>query len=493
MAAKARTTQVVNTSRHGEVRTWKTQTEQAQKSEVVREINKLEIQIQAMDREKGTHLYSKRSDHRADFIQLEEEDSKATIQRKAEKIRLRQQLEKISHMVKRFQRELKDVKPTPEFVEKLKVIMEDIEGTINTFKLQQRQLYEELMKEERTTTHEIQALEKRFEVWSQIQNGVASASNTVSARPPSTARDITKDLPPEVAAFEKFLQQTGGVRGAWDEYDHQTFLKFRNRFKGKNIFVQHLIPALPTKREDEIRDHESWYQEYLFLNDVKKDAIKAWRQKKQGEREELLAHADEEELEEEEEEEKKKAQLKEKVEKEKRERFSHLNAWKVQKELEKAQQEERRIREEMARAKKQENEKKRQMEMRSRVLEYKQQREEEEEFLRAQEERCEEVERERRQQLSAREIVKFRDRDLRAVSEKVMKKKAKEEEEEREKQKKMARIKQQVEMFVPRDPDRLYKPTKGWKERLKEPGPIGGGQVLQMPHRAVPSWRQGLN
>ncbi|XP_071096216.1 coiled-coil domain-containing protein 112-like [Haliotis cracherodii] len=491
MAAKPKTTQVVNTSRNGEVMAWKTKTEQAKKGEILREINKLEIQIQAMEREKGTHIYSKRSDYRADFVQLEEQDSKMTTQRKTEKIKLRQQLEKISHMVKRFQRELKDIKPTPEFVEKLKVIMEDIEGTINTFKLQQRQLYEELMKEERMTTQEIQALEKRFEVWSQVRDGGASATRVASVRAPSTARDITKDLPPEVAAFEKFLQQTGGVRGGWDEYDHQTFLKFRNRFKGKNVFVQHLIPALPTKREDEIHDHESWYQEYLFLNDVKKDAIKAWRQKKQGEKEELLAHADEENLEEEQEE-MRKAQLKEEVESEKRERFSRLNAWRVQKELEKAQGEERRMREEMARTKKQEDEKKRQMEMRSRVLEYKQQRKDEEEFLRAQEERWEQVESERKQQLSAREIVKFRDRDLKAVSERVKKKKAKEEE-EIEKEKKLARIKQQVEMFVPRDPTRLYKPTKGWKERLKEPGPSGGGQMLQMPHRAVPSWRQGLN
>ncbi|XP_046335321.2 coiled-coil domain-containing protein 112-like [Haliotis rufescens] len=491
MAAKPKTTQVVNTSRNGEVMAWKTKTEQAKKGEILREINKLEIQIQAMEREKGTHIYSKRSDYRADFVQLEEQDSKMTTQRKTEKIKLRQQLEKISHMVKRFQRELKDIKPTPEFVEKLKVIMEDIEGTINTFKLQQRQLYEELMKEERTTTQEIQALEKRFEVWSQVRDGGASATRVASVRAPSTARDITKDLPPEVAAFEKFLQQTGGVRGGWDEYDHQTFLKFRNRFKGKNVFVQHLIPALPTKQEDEIHDHESWYQEYLFLNDVKKDAIKAWRQRKQGEKEELLAHVDEENLEEEQEE-MRKAQLKEEVESEKRERFSRLNAWRVQKELEKAQVEERRMREEMARTKKQEDEKKRQMEMRSRVLEYKQQRKDEEEFLRAQEERWEQVESERKQQLSAREIVKFRDRDLKAVSERVMKKKAKEEE-EIEKEKKLARIKQQVEMFVPRDPTRLYKPTKGWKERLKEPGPSGGGQVLQMPHRAVPSWRQGLN
>ena len=27
------------------------------------------------------------------------------------------------------------------------------------------------------------------------------------------------------------MEQNGGVRGGWDEYDHQTFLKFRNRYQ----------------------------------------------------------------------------------------------------------------------------------------------------------------------------------------------------------------------------------------------------------------------
>lgn len=31
--------------------------------------------------------------------------------------------------------------------------------------------------------------------------------------------------------FQKFVEQNGGVRGGWDEYDHQTFLKFRQRYQ----------------------------------------------------------------------------------------------------------------------------------------------------------------------------------------------------------------------------------------------------------------------
>ena len=55
--------------------------------------------------------------------------------------RLKQQLGKIRSNVDKFQRDLQDVKPSPEFVEKLKDIMEEIENSMMTFKEQQRKVY----------------------------------------------------------------------------------------------------------------------------------------------------------------------------------------------------------------------------------------------------------------------------------------------------------------------------------------------------------------
>uniref|UniRef100_A0A3Q3BGS3 Coiled-coil domain containing 112 n=1 Tax=Kryptolebias marmoratus TaxID=37003 RepID=A0A3Q3BGS3_KRYMA len=49
-----------------------------------------------------------------------------------------------------------------------------------------------------------------------------------------------------------------------------------------------------------------------------------------------------------------------------------------------------------------------------------------------------------------------------------------------------------VDGHINRDPSRLIRPTKGWQERMKHIGPSGDGPLLQMFHRAVPSWRQGL-
>ena len=41
----------------------------------------------------------------------------------------------------------------------------------------------------------------------------------------------------------------------------------------------------------------------------------------------------------------------------------------------------------------------------------------------------------------------------------------------------------QVKVTADRDPDRLLRPTEGWKERQKSAGPSGSGPLLRMPHR----------
>ena len=58
------------------------------------------------------------------------------------------------------------------------------------------------MKEERLATQEMLAMDKRIESWSQLTPAVPSARTVKSAAELASARDITKDLPPEVAAFE---------------------------------------------------------------------------------------------------------------------------------------------------------------------------------------------------------------------------------------------------------------------------------------------------
>lgn len=80
-------------------------------------------------------------------------------------------------------------------------------------------------------------------------------------------------LPEEVVDFENFLQQTGGRQGGWDDYDHQNFVKMRNKHKGKSIFMAEVLEHLPGRTQDEIQQHEKWYQKFLALEERKKEVV----------------------------------------------------------------------------------------------------------------------------------------------------------------------------------------------------------------------------
>jgi hypothetical protein len=51
----------------------------------------------------------------------------------------------------------------------------------------------------------------------------------------------------EVSAFQRFLQDSGGHTGGWDEEDHLLFLHLRNKHKGKITFLNLLKQHLPGK------------------------------------------------------------------------------------------------------------------------------------------------------------------------------------------------------------------------------------------------------
>ena len=61
-----------------------------------------------------------------------------------------------------------------------------------------------MLREERTLHQELEALERKFETWAQMTNGPATLTHRSATpqRPLASDRDITKDLPPEVATFE---------------------------------------------------------------------------------------------------------------------------------------------------------------------------------------------------------------------------------------------------------------------------------------------------
>ncbi|CAE1327722.1 unnamed protein product [Acanthosepion pharaonis] len=477
---------------HEAIQQWREKVEESKKAELKKELRKLCTQYQAIQRDRDALLFSRKCSFRKEFLPLEEEEKKLNEDLKVEKTRLNHHLTKIKDMVARFRKELNNVRPSPEFVIKLKEIMEEAETEINEFKENQRKHFEVLIKEEKSAFLEIQALEKKYETWSKVEQQVQGTQpvSTGTKKPLSSARDVTVDLPPEVANFDKFVQQNGGLCGGWDVYDHETFLKFYVRYKQKAVFLSHVVPALPGKSEDDVYVHIDWYEHYLDLNEAKKEAIQKWRKSKLEEKKQKLNSPEEKW---DAQEKAKQTDIQKKLEKEREEKLIQLKKWKMEQAEKKGIKEEQKLQEKMAEERKKEKEMKKMLEIREYVKKYKEAKEEKAVVMKQQKEMEEMMEMEAKRKLAAITLPKFREMDRHKMMVKALKEKCKEDI-AKQKEKRLENLKKQVEVVVQRDPNRLYQPTAGWKERLKDNTTNNaGGPLLHMPHRAIPSWRVGLS
>jgi len=99
-----------------------------------------------------------------------------------------------------------------------------------------------------------------------------------------------------------------------------------------------------------------------------------------------------------------------------------------------------------------------------------------------------------KQMISDDEKSRIKERNDRFVLSKHQQKLSKQQEQEN-KEKRLEKLKQKVAVNVERDPNRLFKLTAGW-ERRKEDNQRTDTVVTgarSMPHRAVPTWREGAN
>ncbi|MEE6513085.1 hypothetical protein FKM82_020524 [Ascaphus truei] len=321
-------------------------------------------------------------------------------------------------------------------------MMEEADHAIRAFKEDQCLIYDELMKEEKTTVIELTALEKKIETWV-LFNVLPEKIFKGPSGKEFMDKMTSNQLPEDVVEFEKFLQQTGGRQGGWDDFDHQSFLKVWTKHKGKPAYLDEALAYLPSRTREDIQEHENWYQEFLFLEERKKESIQKWKAKKQLEKEEISKkqgkpkegpeydHGPHD-----------KAQ-KQKLEEERERRQQELEAWKRQKGVEAAVKHETRVQEEEERERKQRKERQRQLEVKLLVEQHARLRKEQDEFLRLEKEMREEAEREEKRRMAAYEICRFQDRDQRKLEEKAQEKRAKEEA-AAEREKRLAKLKETV-------------------------------------------------
>ncbi|XP_065836243.1 coiled-coil domain-containing protein 112-like isoform X1 [Oscarella lobularis] len=462
------------------------------KTDALLALEQLEMRASLLEKEKSAHLYSKRSEFRSEFCQLEETDLKLVEERKQERQKLRQQINRVRTNVGKFQRSLKSAKPNQQFVQKLKELMEEIESSITAFKNQQRENYDSLSKEEKVASQEISAFDKRIESWT-LMSTSAPPTQAAKTGDGGTKSHTETEYPPAIADFERFLQQTGGHQGGWDDYDHQTFLKIyrAHHSKGKP-FLDEAVRSLPGRSERDVVEHEQWYREYLALKDRRKEAIRVWREQKESEKAEALAGVEKERDEAEDAEaERQKAEA---ARKEREMTAAKLAQWKAEQEMKRLAEEEKMLKERLARAEDEAKKRKRKAAVKAKVEEYARQKGEEKEILKAADEALAKEEIKRRRAAN-RQLERFQLRDVAALEEKKVKQIEQEIEKEHQAMR-LERLKGQVDVKVHRDPSRLYKLTEGWENRKKDAGGSSNsasrGPITSVPKRAVPSWRKGI-
>ncbi|XP_014729894.1 PREDICTED: coiled-coil domain-containing protein 112 isoform X2 [Sturnus vulgaris] len=407
-----------------------------------------------------------------------------TVSRKMEKAKILQQLSKIQNNVKRLQQQLKDVKPTPEFVGKIKEMMEEIENAINAFKEEQRQIYQQLLKEEKSVIYELSLFERKVELWA-LGNSTAEKVQRLPSAKVTVDKTLENHLPAEVIEFEKFLQRTGGRQGGWDDYDHQNFLKIRTKYRGRLSYMDEALEYLSGRTKEDIEQHDKWYQEYVILHERKKESIKRWKEKQQQEKERNLK-------------EKKKSEKmlkerwlqreeaqKQKAEEESKRKQARVEVWKKHKVVAFAidQPSHLKLEENM-------QQKERQSHVKLLLERNTLQKKVKEKLEKLENGKREETEKEGRKKIAAEEISKFQEHDLRELELRVLQKHAKEIEEQ-EKEKRLAKLREKVEIRVTRDRARLNRPSKGWEDRRQEMAPAAGEPLLRVSQRAVPAWKGG--
>ncbi|NXS69954.1 CC112 protein, partial [Pandion haliaetus] len=290
-------------------------------------------------------------------------------------------------------------------VDNLKEMMEEVENAINAFKEEQRQIYEQLLKEEKTAINELSVFERKVELWALGSSTTEKVLKSLSARV-SVDKTLENHLPEEVVEFERFLQRTGGRQGGWDDYDHQNFLKVWTKHKGRLPYMDEALEYLCGRTKEDIEQHDKWYQEFLILQKRKKESIKKWKEKQQQEKERHLKEKEKSGktlkgkwLQHEE------AQ-KQKAEERKRQQAATA-AWKKQKAIAFAMEQASQLKLEKEKEKNQQKEHQRQCHMKLLLERYTLQKKEKEEL---EKQKREEAEKEERKRIAAEEITKFQER-----------------------------------------------------------------------------------
>ena len=239
-------------------------------------------------------LRNKMSERNHEYQQL------STVSDKTEFTKVKENLDdglgRVRSSVKYLQNLLATPATSEMYVSTLATQMDTCETEIESLKIQQNQDYERLGRVETLLSREIEAFQRRIEgaAW-ETGPGTAAADRQARGGERATGPDTRKrggrdpashlrvsrgDLLPEVVEFEEFIKDYGHT-GGWSEEDHNDFLRlFQRSGKSYTRVLSVCLAQMPHLTREEIVGHCKWDAEHKNLLLRRRQAIQAWRERK---------------------------------------------------------------------------------------------------------------------------------------------------------------------------------------------------------------------
>lgn len=397
--------------------------------------------------------------------------------------RIKKQVGEVSKKLKTFVESTKSQGISSDYdftVSTLQKAADLVNKEILEFKDKSRSEYEELMQSEKILQNELDYYSTKFSQW----------ENEMPKSTKPTMKSITdpQNLPPlkqELVSIDKEIQETGGQYLAWDEIDHTEFLRLWHKHKAKATpaFLQAAANTLPLHDIEDIREHVEKYENWMALNEKKKEVLARWREEKKkmkstdefDEVQQTKAKPRPQSA----------VQAKQKLEEWRNNREKVKEEDQKQKKLEDLRRKEEELR------RKNELEDKRQM-----VLEYK----ERKEFEKAKSKLISEYVKKRSTvELSDEDKLRLKEREDRLVEQKRMRTLANmRAQEDKAKQETLSKLKNQaqwshVDSKLTQETVAFTKRKEAMEQDTEKARPnTFGGMLVHRPTRAVPTWRAGL-
>ena len=455
------------------------------------EFGRLRLQVQAVERELKAMLLSEPL--RAEtWVGRQRRKTEQALREEARAVR--EQLKRIKGSNAAFKGLLGEMVPGAATVSKVQAQLESIEGSIAAFKERQRGAFAKLLEQEEVLQRELSAAMRRFEGWTAREAAARAAKAEGAAegrQGPVRRAATTGHALPEAVALDRFLKQSGGLRGGWSEYEHGTFLKHWHRHRQQQqAVVTATAEVLVNKSVADVVQHFLWHQQHQGLIEDKRRAIEAWRETKAATAASEKAREAAAEAEAAAKDKARKGQIEAARRKAAEAKAEQARLWREATAAKAAEAAERAEAIEARRkAERREREQAAHQAKKEKVEAYARKRAAEQDRLRA---AAEAAQRAAAPKPTAEELAWFRARDQEAFERTVARREQAQREEE-DKLKRLKKLRSQVKVNVRRDPSRLTRPTASSAARKQDTSTSGGQMHVRAPPRlATPAWRKGM-